>query len=496
MRDHPFVIKYKNAQCRLAMAEVREEATVPLLHKKKLVMFFSSMRHFAQELRARDIEVSYIKQAFSETSFSFVDALDQLYNEEAFTSLDIIQPGDKRVELQFRNWCIHHHVTLNIHTDPHFLSTDEEFEQFAATRKKILLEHFYRQLRKRLDILMDDGKPLGGKWNYDHENRESFGKNGPPLIPPVRSFSPDPITVEVMEAVDTFYKDAPGSVLGFDYPVTHEDALLALEDFLQYRLEDYGRYQDAMSYDHAYLFHSRISAVLNLHLLDPRACIEGAVARLKHGAPLNAVEGFVRQILGWREFVRGIYHHKMPDYAHSNALGAVEDVPKGMWGADTPMACVRGAAKHVVDYSYTHHIERLMVLGLYAMLFGAEPMKVHQWHMAMYIDAIDWVSMPNVLGMSQYADDGYLASKPYAASGAYIKRMSNYCSQCVFKPSETNGTKACPMTLLYWDFLNKHEEKFKNNPRMSMQLKNLGRKTRDERRNIEASAEAWRAHGV
>ena len=495
MTTHPLLEGHDPHQHRVAMAEVLGEARHPLMHKKKLVLFFSAMRHFHGALKEMGVDCSYVRITDPDVPSSFSQRLSQLHDDEQFEQLVIMRPGDVRVMTEFEEWTALHGIQLEMVEDPHFLSTPEEFSSFAAERKSVLLEHFYRRLRKKHNILMDGDQPFGGQWNFDHDNRKSFGKAGPPLMAPPRAFAPDDLTLQVMADVDRIFGDHPGKIDGFDYPVTQADAQLALNDFLDHRLTDYGTYQDAMAIGHAYLFHARISAVMNLHLLDPRRCLTGALAKLEQGAPINAVEGFIRQVLGWREFIRGIYYHNMPEYLQANELDAHEEVPAGLWGGDTPMRCISESMSHVLDYAYTHHIERLMVLGLYGMLYGVAPDKMHDWHMAMYADAIDWVSAPNVIGMSQYADGGYLASKPYCASGAYVDRMSDYCKNCRFNPKLAVGADACPMTTLYWDFLQKHEERLKPNNRMGMQLKNLSRKSDEERQEITRQANDWRTTG-
>jgi deoxyribodipyrimidine photolyase-related protein len=352
------------------------------------------------------------------------------------------------------------------------------------------LESFYRGMRRRQAILMDGDEPVGGRWNFDRENRESFGEKGPGRIKAPPSFRPDATTKEVLDLVAQRFPDSPGRLSSFDYPVTHAQAQAALRDFVQCRLANFGRYQDAMVSGHPYLYHSRLSCVLNLHLLDPRTAINGACEAHREGlAPLASVEGFVRQILGWREYVRGIYWLKMPAYAELDALDASLPMPAFMWTGETDMNCVRQCILQLIDHAYTHHIQRLMVLGLFAMLLGVRPYAVHQWHMSMHADAIDWASLPNVLGMSQYGDGGIVGSKPYAASGNYISRMSDYCRGCRYDPRRGTGERACPFTTLYWDFLERNEAKIRGNRRMGYQLQNLARKDAAERRAIREQAE-------
>jgi len=374
--------------------------------------------------------------------------------------------------------------------DNHFYCGIDEFQEWTDGRKRIILEDFYRHMRKKHDVLMDGSDPVGGEWNFDSDNRQSFGKSGPGKIKAPRSFQTDQITQEVIQMVEKRFADHPGSTGDFDLPVTHEQARALLRDFIKYRLPEFGTWQDAMWTDRPFLHHSRISFALNVHLLSARDCVWAAVEAYESGAaPINSVEGFVRQILGWREFVRGIYWQQMPEYIELNALECDRDVPQAYWDGETEMACVRDCMQSVIKHGYAHHIQRLMVLGLFSQLLGVHPRKFHDWHMAMYLDAIDWVSLPNTLGMSQWGDGGIVGTKPYCASGNYIHRMSNYCSGCRFNYKESTGEDACPVTTMYWHFLDRHRDRFQNNQRMKFQLKNLDRKSEEEMQAIRERAE-------
>jgi (6-4)DNA photolyase len=471
------------------MMEVAEEASYVPQHKIRLALFFSAMRHFRNELRAHGRRVHYAALDDPENSGSFAGEIDRWARRLRPERLIVLQPGDHRVEQALRAAARSLGCALEIRDDRHFLCSQVEFAEFAAGRRSPVLETFYRQMRRRHDVLMAGAKPAGGNWNFDADNRESFGKDGPGPIKAPRSFRPDAITQEVLDLVTRRFADSPGTLEGFDYPVTREQAQAALRDFVEHRLAGFGRYQDAMATGRPYLHHSRLSCVLNLHLLDPRAAIAAAVEAWREGrAPLNSVEGFVRQILGWREYIRGIYWLKMPDYAGLNALGAELPMPAFMWTAECDMNCIRQCVLQLQQHAYAHHIQRLMVLGLFALLLGVRPYQVHQWHLSMYADAIDWVSLPNVLGMSQYGDGGIVGSKPYAASGNYIARMSDYCRGCRFDPRQATGEDACPFTTLYWDFLARHRDRLRHNRRMGFQLKNLARKTKGERRAIGKKA--------
>jgi len=465
------------------MAENETEATHVWCHKKRLVLFFAAMRHYRDALQQRGFTVDYHALSTDKRHDSggdFGDILSARIKALKPERLVMTECGDYRVREMLEAAAQRHETALEVRPDRHFYCVVDEFDEWAAGRDSLVLEHFYRMLRKRHGILMDDGEPTGGAWNFDKDNRESFGRDGPGTLPHVRQFRPDEITREVIDMVATRYAGHPGSTAGFDMPVTHAEARTALNDFIANRLANFGPWQDALWTDMQFAYHSRLSAALNLHLIAPRDCVNAAVDAYRTGqAPINSVEGFVRQILGWREFVRGVYWREMPGYIERNALRAELPVPASFWHGDTDMACVHDAMQNVLDNGYAHHIQRLMVLGLFALVAGVHPRAFHDWHMAMYLDAIDWVSLPNALGMSQFGDGGVLGTKPYCASGNYINKMSNYCKGCRFNYKKADGEDACPITTLYWDFLDRNLGAFENNHRMVFQVKNLQKKRAD-----------------
>ncbi|QDU87584.1 Deoxyribodipyrimidine photo-lyase-related protein [Pirellulimonas nuda] len=479
------------------MAEVDLEATHVRCHKLRIAAFFSAMRHFRDELVGRGWRVDYHQlnaDGRRDSGPDFPAVLAAAARRLNPRALVVLEPGDWRVRQSLQQSADDLGLPLEVRSDRHFFDTIEQFGAWSEGRRTLKLEDFYRSARKRHNVLMTrDGTPIGGAWNFDKQNRKSFGKSGPIEAKAPRSFRPDSVTQEVIELVAARYTDHPGSLENFDLPVTHKQSLAALRDFIDHRLPLFGEYQDAMWTDRPFLNHSRLSFALNLHLIDPRRCVDSAVEAYESGhAPLNSVEGFVRQILGWREFVRGVYWTKMPNYVDRNALDCDADtqVPASYWDGETEMVCVRDAMRSVLSHGYAHHIHRLMVLGLFAQLVGVHPRLFHDWHMAMYVDAIDWVSLPNTLGMSQYGDGGVVGTKPYCASGAYINRMSNYCKSCKYDPSAATGGKACPVTTLYWDFLDRHRKQFESNRRMVFQVKNL------EKKEIELPEIRERAEGL
>ncbi len=471
------------------MAEVMEESTHIASSKQRTTVFLSAMRHFAQIVRAHGWPLIYSELDHPYNTGTLAGELTRAIAQVKPTHLVMTAPGDWRVLQSLRAVAKAHDLPLDIQDDTHFFSTVREFAEHAKNRKQLRLEYFYREMRQKTGILMVGQKPVGDQWNFDVDNRGSFGKQGPGVLPPPTRFEPDAITQDVMRVVNAQLSKHPGSLAQFGWPVTREQALLALDEFITHRLPNFGLYQDAMWEGEVWLYHSHLSCALNLKLLNPREVLDAAQNAFHQGhAPIEAVEGFVRQILGWREYVRGIYWMHMPSYLEGNAQQACEPLPNFYWTGDTDMACLRDAIEQTLQHGYAHHIQRLMVTGLYALLFGVEPKQVHAWYLGVYVDAVEWVELPNTLGMSQFADGGLMASKPYVASGKYIDRMSNHCRGCRYDPAESTGDTACPFTTLYWDYLDRHADTLAKNPRMVMQLKNLNRLTSEQRAAIAARA--------
>ena len=449
------------------MAEVEGEAKHVWSHKARIAVFLSGMRHFCQRLRRQGITVHYRELDDHQNLGSLAKELSASLEALRPERIVLVQPGAWRVQEAIADEAARLGIPLDILDDRHFLCTNEEFAQHASSRKQLRQEYFYREMRRKHNVLMEGNKPLGGQWNFDRENRKSFDKHGPGSLPSPRSFQPDKTTKDVLSLVNARFADHPGDLGGFDWPVNARQAQHALTDFIENRLCKFGTFQDAMWTKEPYLYHSRLSVALNLKLLNPRDVIEAAVAAFEAGrAPLHAVEGFVRQILGWREYVRGIYWHFMPEYLERNTFAADRPLPQFYWTGETEMNCLREVICQTLEYGYAHHIQRLMVTGLFALLLGVNPQEVHQWYLAVYVDAVEWVELPNTLGMSQFADHGTMASKPYVATGRYIDRMSNYCEGCRYRPDKATGETACPFTTLYWDFLSRNEQHLAAMPRM------------------------------
>jgi len=476
------------------MAEVEHEISRVPSHKRRIALFLSAMRHFKNDLQATGFTVHYHElqiDASTDRGGTFGEVLAADLTRLKPKRLMVTRPGDWRVLRDLEETAASAGLVLEIVEDAHFMCDPATFDNWIAGRRRILLEDFYRFMRKRHRVLLgDDDQPLGGAWNFDADNRASFGREGPGDVPPVPRFAPDETTAGVLDLVAARWPTNPGELEGFAEPVTPEQARNALATFISERLEKFGDAQDALWQGESELFHSRLSAILNLKLLDPREVIAAAeTAGRQSRAPLNAVEGFIRQIIGWREFVRGVYWHFMPSYADLNALSCDDrDVPKFFWDADTDMACVADAMRSVLKLGYAHHIQRLMVLGLFAQLVGVHPYRFHEWHMALYLDAVDWASLPNTLGMSQFGDGGIVGTKPYCATGKYIDRQGNHCANCRYAPDVATGPKACPFTTLYWDFLARHREQLGEIHRMGFQLRNLDRKKPQELAQIRSEA--------
>lgn len=482
------------AQDGVFMAEVAEESTHVPSHKVRTAYFFSAMRHFAEGLRGGGFHVVYRKLDAKDNAGSLDAEWRRAVQNLRPERLIAVEPGEYRVEQLLRDLAGELHVPLELRPDRHFYCSRQEFAAWAKGHKQLRLEFFYRDMRSKTGVLMENGEPVGEQWNFDPENRKSFGKAGPREVPVPRRFPPDAVTQEVIELVEARFSEHPGSLENFDLPVTAAEAQLALQDFITHRLPVFGLYQDAMWTSEPVLYHARLSATMNLKLMNPRSVLVAVQDAYHRGdAPLAAVEGFVRQILGWREYIHGVYWLQMPGYLQQNALQAREDLPDFYWTGDTDMNCLRHAVGQTLQYGYAHHIQRLMVTGLYAMLFGVRPPEIHKWYLAIYWDAVEWVELPNVYGLSQFADGGLIASKPYAATGKYIARMSNYCQGCRYKPDESLGERACPFTTLYWDFLMRHEERLKRNPRMELQVRNLARLSEEKKQAIREQATAHRA---
>ncbi len=453
------------------MMELREEAQTVPHHRTKLAFLFSAMRHFAKELEQQGWQVDYVKLTDPDNLGNFTDEVERAIKRHDIDLIRVCEPSVHRVLELVKTWESHLNIPVSITYDDRFLATKDEFFEWAEGRKQFRMEHFYREMRKKTGLLMDGNKPEGGQWNYDKENRKP-PKQGLKSPTPLK-FAPDDITQNVIDMVKAEYASRIGELDGFFYGVSRDNALECLHHFITHGLEQFGDYQDAMVTDEPFLFHSLLSPYLNAGLLSPLEICEAVETAYEQGrAPLNAAEGYIRQIIGWREYVRGIYWLKMPDYKMENFLKADLNLPDFYWTGETDMQCLSQAIEQTLDYAYAHHIQRLMITGNFALLVGVDPFAVHEWYLAVYLDAFEWVELPNTLGMSQFGDGGLLGSKPYISSGSYINRMSDYCKNCRYNVKEKTTEEACPFNSLYWHFLNRHREKLSDNNRLAMPYRN------------------------
>ena len=480
------------AETVVLLMEVAEETTYVRHHQAKIALVLAAMRHFAEDLRASGWTVDYVRLDDPANTGTFTGEVTRAVARHGARGVQVTEPGEWRVRQVLEQWRTDLPVRLRIVPDTRFICPLPDFFAWAAGRRELRMEWFYREMRRRTGLLMDGDQPAGGRWNFDAENRAppSAGLEAPP--PP--RFAPDALSREVLALVEDRFGAHFGSLDQFAWPVTAADAEQAFADFLAERLPRFGTYQDAMLAGQDTLFHALISPALNLGLLDPLDLCRQAEAEWRAGrAPLAAVEGFVRQIIGWREYVRGMYWLEMPGLAEANHLGADRPLPEFWWTGDTPMRCLAECVRTTRDNAYAHHIQRLMVLGNFALLAGIRPQEVSDWFLAVYADAYEWVELPNVAGMALHADGGRLASKPYAASGAYIDRMSDYCGSCRFHVKQKTGPDACPFNALYWHFLARNAGRLERNPRLAQPYATWRRMAPDRQQAYLESAEAFLA---
>ncbi|WP_298467726.1 cryptochrome/photolyase family protein [uncultured Erythrobacter sp.] len=473
----------------ILMMEVWDEATYVKHHKQKIVLLFSAMRHFADELREAGWTVDYVKLTDEENSGSFTGEVARAIERHDPREVHITEASEWRVQQAIEEWPGKFACTVEIMPDDRFLCSHAEFQEWADGRKHLTMEHFYREMRRKTGLLMtDDGKPKGGDWNYDKDNREP--PKGEMDAPPAPNFEPDDITREVIELVEEKFADHFGNLDSFEWPVTSDEAARAADAFFAERIEKFGPYQDAMVHGSDDLFHSMLSTSINCGLLDPLKLCERAEQAYEDGkAPLNSVEGFIRQIIGWREYIRGFYWLHMPDLETANELEATRPLPEFFWTGATDMRCLSDCIRSTHNNAHAHHIQRLMVVGNFCLLAGIDPREVQDWYLAVYADAYQWVELPNVSSMILYADGGKLATKPYAASGNYINKMSDYCKECSYSVSKKTGEGACPFNPLYWHFMDRHRDRLESNHRIGRIFATWDRMGDEKKRDYLESAE-------
>lgn len=472
------------------MMEVADETTYVRHHKKKIAFILAAMRHHAERLRGLGWTVDYVPLDDPDNAGSFTGEIARAIERHAPERIIVTEAGEWRVAAMLENWETLFGLPVEIRADTRFIASHAAFEAWCEGRKQLRMEYFYREIRRETGLLMNGDEPAGGIWNYDSENRKPAERDL--LMPRPIAFRPDATTRAVIALVADRFADHPGTLDTFTFAVTHEEAMRQQRHFLNDALPRFGDYQDAMLSDEPYLWHSTLSPYLNAGLLDPLDLCRKVEARWRDGdVPLNAAEGFIRQIIGWREYVRGIYWREGPDYVRRNFLGAKRALPGFYWSGETDMNCLSQAIGQTLDLAYAHHIQRLMITGNFALLIGADPAQVHQWYLEVYADAYEWVELPNTLGMSQFGDGGLLGSKPYAASGAYINRMSDYCRRCRYDVKQRTGEDACPFNALYWDFLARNEARLGDNPRLAMPYRTWAKMAAADKRAIRAAAHAF-----
>ena len=461
------------------MAEMRQETDYVAHHVQKVVAFFESMQNFSEWLKERDHEVIYYQLDAKNNKQTLPENLASLIKEQNIEKFEYQLPDEFRLDRQLKEFCERIDIAFEAYDTEHFLTTREDLTHFYKGKKEMTMEYFYRDMRKKYGIMMTTKKdPEGGNWNFDKTNRKKWKEDTE--IPHERGFRKEVSTT--LERIEKAGIKTIGTIdkNKFNWPTSREDCLSVLNYFCKNLLVHFGDYQDAMHTDQTYLYHSRLSFAMNSKMLDPKEVIESVIGYWrahKDEIHISQVEGFVRQILGWREYMRGIYWKEMPAYSHSNKLDNQNNLPGFYWTAKTKMNCLYRAIKQSLDHAYAHHIQRLMITGNFALLTQCHPNEVDAWYLGIYIDAIEWVEITNTRGMSQFADGGLVATKPYVSSGNYINKMSNYCKDCHYKVSNKTEDDACPFNSLYWNFLDDKKEFFKDNHRMNMMLSLLEKKT-------------------
>ncbi|WP_430461787.1 cryptochrome/photolyase family protein [Thalassolituus sp. LLYu03] len=479
----------------LLFAEVADETAYVPHHPQKIALLFSAMRHFADECRAQGFRVLY--HAFDPTSpvKSLISAVQQVVRAGCFDELILTECGEYRLQHAMDDsWPQALGIPVIVYEDDRFIFSAQEFRQWTEGRKQLRMEYFYREMRRKTGLLMEGDKPVGGQWNFDADNRAAYKGEVP--VPARLDFTRDSTDEEVLALVSAHFGHHMGDLQPFRWATTREQALTALQHFIDHRLPHFGRYQDAMVSEQALggradaLFHSLLSPYINCGLLTAMEVCLAAEAAYYHGqAPLAAVEGFIRQIIGWREYVRGIYWTFMPHYAGRNELNNQRPLPAYYWSGQTRMHCMSECFRTTFSNAYAHHIQRLMVTGNFALLTGIRPQDICDWYLAVYADAYDWVELPNTLGMMMHADGGLLGSKPYCASGSYIARQSDYCAHCPYQVKTAEKADSCPFNSLYWHFLIRHRDTFARNPRMGMMYRSFDRMDAGKQKAILARAD-------
>lgn len=474
----------------IVMMELLDEATYVKHHPYKIILIFSAMRHFAEALTKKGYNVTYIKLDDKQNQHNFTDTLKIIINQIKPQKLTITEPGEYRILEMIEGWEKAFQIPVSILEDTRFYCNIDSFKQWAKDKKQLRMEYFYRKMRKEMNILMKNGKPIGGKWNYDSDNRQAPPKDKTFKAPP--QFQPDKLTQKVIALVKKHFSKHFGVTDDFTFAVTHTDAKKCLHFFCQHHLEEFGTYQDAMLLNEYNLYHSQLSMYLNIGLLLPKDIID-SVLETYHNKKiaLHNVEGFIRQILGWREFIRGMYWLHMPTYKKLNFFNHKNKLPELFWTGETDMTCVKHCIAQTRETANSHHIQRLMITGNFALLLHTDPQEICEWYLSVYADAFEWVELPNTLGMSQFGDGGIIASKPYISSGNYINKMSNFCANCHYDVKLKIEDNACPFNFLYWHFLITHKKKLEQNPRLKFAYNHVNKLSQEDIKKIKAKAQTF-----
>ncbi|RYE35625.1 MAG: cryptochrome/photolyase family protein [Sphingobacteriaceae bacterium] len=475
------------------LMEMMQEQTYVKHHIQKILAFFGAMRNFAFQLEKAGHQVIYLKLDDPENEQTLAGNLQKIIDKNSIERFEYLLPDEYRLDQQLKDFCKNSSISTRAVDTEHFFTTREEVGDFFSGKKQLIMESFYRHMRQKYDLLMNGNEPTGGLWNFDADNRNRYDKKVP--LPEPLVFEHDLTEIrQMMEAMNVPYF---GKVVDnkVDLPLSRKEGLLLIDDFCQHLLPHFGTYEDAMLQHHASLFHSRLSFALNVKLISPKEVISQAIMRWQNHQQeisLPQIEGFIRQILGWREYMRGLYWNKMPEFKEKNFFNHQAKLPKWFWDGETKMNCLKHCVGQSLDLGWAHHIQRLMVIGNFALLSGSHPDEVDDWYLGVYVDAMQWVQLPNTRGMSQFADGGMVGTKPYVASAAYINKMSDYCGSCFYDRNKKYGEKACPYNSLYWDFFARNEHLLANNQRLKLIYGNLHRLKPNDLEQILAQAEIYK----
>lgn len=474
------------------MMEIRPEATYVRHHIQKVAGFFAAMRRFARHLEEQGHSITYLAFDDESNRHDFEKNVRRLLEKTGARRFQYQLPDEFRLDEQFRGWTASLSIEAEAVDSEHFMTSRDELGRFFEGKKTYVMEPFYREIRRRFDLLMEGEKPRGGQWNYDAENRSALPEDTP--LPETAAISHDLSDIVKMIRQEEIQTIGEINESDFRWPLCREEALFVLQHFLDHSLKNFGRYQDAMTSDEPFLFHSRLSFAFNLKMISPLEVVQKTInywETEKQTIDIAQVEGFVRQIIGWREYMRGIYWATMPEFEQLNFFGHKRELPDWFWTGETKMQCLSQAIGQSLRQSYAHHIQRLMITGNFANLAGIHPDQVDEWYLGIYIDAIQWVEITNTRGMSQFADGGITATKPYVSSANYIRKMSNYCSSCDYDPRSRHGENACPFNSLYWAYFEKHRDKLEGNPRIGMAYHHLKRMDSEKKKKILDQAQTY-----